>query len=184
VGAVLVLLLVLLNSRGCQVKDLLAHTQVPHHLPYMSCRAYLLGLTGLSALVAALTQQQQESHQQQQESQQHPQGHKQSHQGLQELLLHGSGIDASGVTALASSSVPASLVHLDLAHNTELGPDAAQHLAALLSSAPKLQTLKLQGTSIGDAGAATVVAAVAGQEGSGSLTALDLSNTGCGQLAG
>jgi Ran GTPase-activating protein (RanGAP) involved in mRNA processing and transport len=147
-----------------------------HVTPLPSCTsACLPACTGLAALVAALTQLQ-ESHEHAQE---------QPQQGLQELLLHGCGIDASGVEALVSSSVPASLVHLDLAHNTELGPDAAQHLAALLSSAPKLETLRLQGTSIGDAGAAAVVAAVAGREGGGgSLMALDLSNTGCGQLAG
>jgi Ran GTPase-activating protein (RanGAP) involved in mRNA processing and transport len=123
---------------------------------------------GLVALVAALTQQRQQQQQQ---------------QGLQELLLHGCSIDASGVQALASSTVLASLVHLSLAHNTELGADAAQHLAVLLQSAPQLQSLKLQGTNLGDAGSAAVVSAAA-REGAGSLQELDLSNTGCGALLG
>lgn len=127
--------------------------------------------TGVAALVASLAPHELEP---------------QPPQGLHELLLHGCGVDASGVQALAGSRLPQSLVHLSLAHNPELGVEAAEHLGAIVVSAPRLQSLMLQGTSIGDRGAAAVVsaaAAAAGQQGQG-LRELDLSNTGCGKMLG
>lgn len=99
---------------------------------------------------------------------------------LEELLLHACGLTASGVEALAGSSLTAHITHLNLAQNPCLTADAAPHLAALLKR-PKLRRLQLQGTCIGDEGAAAVLDAAAQQ---GSLEVLDLSSVGLGERAG